>query len=177
MFHVFPLMLLQLFSLQEDEDDSDGPAGQDVAVDVGDDDGDDRAAPAENGAANGAAREGAPAAAAATASRSRAHNAANARATAHLSARAAPNPATCFHDGRRKIDFVLVYEESVGNGGATTPGGGAGEGGLLRSENTRSAKHEVWRQRFLDNLRRVGLEMEEVSRARQSCTGKRKLGE
>lgn len=134
--------------MQDDEDDSDG-GGQGSADPSGD------------GSAGGGAAQ--PVATDAP----------------HLSPHAAPNAATCFRDGRRKIDFVLVYEEPTGNGGGATlcsqlDGSGAdasvgASGGLLRSENTRSAKHEVRRQRFLDNLRRVGLEMEEVSREMASC--------
>ena len=65
-----------------------------------------------------------------------------------------PNPSTCLHDGVRKIDFVLVYEEAVP----------ATADGPLPAANTAppTTKQTLWRQRFLANLERVGLEMEEV---------------
>ncbi|XP_065333493.1 anoctamin-7-like isoform X2 [Cloeon dipterum] len=69
--------------------------------------------------------------------------------------------ATFFKDGLRKIDFVLVYEENAmaraaaaAAGAASVPISGGGGG-------RRAGKHETWRQRFMANLKRVGLDMEE----------------
>ncbi|XP_059486515.1 anoctamin-7-like isoform X2 [Neocloeon triangulifer] len=70
-----------------------------------------------------------------------------------------PDQATYFKDGQRKIDFMLVFEESamaraaaMAAGAASVPISGGGR---------RSGKHETWRQRFMANLKRVGLDMEE----------------
>lgn len=60
---------------------------------------------------------------------------------------------TFFRDGRRKIDFVLVYEE---NSRRST---------LLDTCGDRKTnKLDTWRKRFMANLRREGLDMEEVRR-------------
>ncbi|KAG1673584.1 Anoctamin-7 [Nymphon striatum] len=57
-----------------------------------------------------------------------------------------PNKDICFRDGKRKIDYVLAYEE-------------------IRKPDKKQkilfARHEKWRQKFLSNLRKVGLDMEE----------------
>jgi hypothetical protein len=58
---------------------------------------------------------------------------------------------TFFRDGRRKIDFVLVYEE---NSRRCTV--------LDTSGDRKTTKLDTWRQRFMANLRREGLDMEEV---------------
>jgi hypothetical protein len=58
---------------------------------------------------------------------------------------------TFFRDGRRKIDFVLVYEE---NSRRSTL--------LDTSGDRKTNKLNTWRQRFMANLRREGLDMEEV---------------
>jgi hypothetical protein len=60
---------------------------------------------------------------------------------------------TIFRDGRRKIDFVLVYEE---NSRRSTM--------LDTSADRKTNKLDMWRQRFMANLRREGLDMEEVRR-------------
>lgn len=70
---------------------------------------------------------------------------------------------TFFRDNRRKIDFVMVYEENVSGGSAqsrrisvmTPPPAHLLDKKLLKQEN--------WRQRFMANLRKAGLDMEEVS--------------
>ncbi|XP_076085009.1 anoctamin-7-like isoform X2 [Mytilus galloprovincialis] len=53
---------------------------------------------------------------------------------------------TCFfRDGERRIDFILVYEELL----------------ETKSSNSEVVKVGKWRQKFMKNLRKVGLEMEE----------------
>jgi hypothetical protein len=52
-----------------------------------------------------------------------------------------------FRDGRRKVDFVLVYEKS----------GVPGEG-----PDKKILKHESWRHRFMSNLVKAGLDIEQV---------------
>jgi hypothetical protein len=64
----------------------------------------------------------------------------------------AKDSSTFFRDGRRKIDFVLVYEE---NSRRSTV--------LDASGDRKTNKVDTWRQRFMANLRREGLDMEEVS--------------
>ena len=74
-----------------------------------------------------------------------------------------PNPetitildnSTFFRDGHRKIDFVLVYEETTRRRASVGPS-------VLDTSGDRRAKLETWRQRFMTNLRRAGLDMEEV---------------
>jgi hypothetical protein len=74
-----------------------------------------------------------------------------------------PNPeptsiadsSTFFRDGLRKIDFVMVYEETPRRHTSTGPT-------VLDTPGDRRAKLETWRQRFMTNLRRAGLDMEEV---------------
>jgi hypothetical protein len=61
-----------------------------------------------------------------------------------------------FRDGLRKTDFVLVYEETPRRCASTGPT-------ALDTCGDRRAKLETWRQRFMTNLRRAGLDMEEVS--------------
>jgi hypothetical protein len=58
---------------------------------------------------------------------------------------------TFFRDGHRKIDFVLVYEENSRRPTA-----------LDTSGDRKTNKLDTWRQRFMANLRREGLDMEEV---------------
>lgn len=70
---------------------------------------------------------------------------------------------TFFRDGRRKIDFVLVYEEAL-----TTSSIVGRRASLMvpphpiHLQDKKMAKHENWRQRFMANLRKAGLDMEEV---------------
>jgi hypothetical protein len=81
-----------------------------------------------------------------------------------------PNPETntirdnsiFFRDGFRKIDFVLVYEE---NSRRCASVGSA----VLDTSSDRRAKLETWRQRFMTNLRRAGLDMEEVRYTFTTC--------
>lgn len=51
-----------------------------------------------------------------------------------------PSADLFFRDGKRRIDYVLVYEDS---------------------EGVRLNKHDGWRQTFMANLRKAGLDMEE----------------
>jgi len=60
---------------------------------------------------------------------------------------ATPDNSTFFQDGRRKVDFVLVYEEASGRSSTL---------------ETSADKRSNIRQRFMANLRRAGLDMEEV---------------
>jgi hypothetical protein len=60
---------------------------------------------------------------------------------------------TFFRDGRRKIDFVLVYEENSRRSTLQDTSG-----------DRKTNKLDMWRQRFMANLRREGLDMEEVGR-------------
>ncbi|XP_076365201.1 anoctamin-7-like isoform X1 [Tachypleus tridentatus] len=68
----------------------------------------------------------------------------------------APTPAddkgTYFRDGKRKIDFVLVYEEPIGEAFNTQP---------AQKASKKAHKHEAWRKKFMSNLRKAGLDMEE----------------
>lgn len=72
----------------------------------------------------------------------------------------APEPtadsSTFLRDGRRKIDFVLVYEEN------TRRPSSIASAVLDTHGDKRGGKLEAWRQRFMANLRRAGLDMEEV---------------
>jgi anoctamin-7 len=65
-----------------------------------------------------------------------------------------PDNSTFFRDGHRKIDFVLVYEETPRRCASVGPS-------VLDTSGDRRAKLETWRQRFMTNLRRAGLDMEE----------------
>lgn len=76
--------------------------------------------------------------------------------TTDLGLTMAPTPAddksTYFRDGKRKIDFVLVYEEVSDENIKNQH---------IQKSMRKSQKHEMWRQKFMSNLRRAGLDMEE----------------
>ena len=57
-----------------------------------------------------------------------------------------------FRDGKRRIDYILVYEDTTIQGKARG-----------RLAEKRFLKQEAWRGRFRANLRKAGLHMEEVS--------------
>ena len=58
-----------------------------------------------------------------------------------------------FRDGKRRIDYILVYEDTTIQGKVRG-----------RLAEKRFLKQEAWRGRFRANLRKAGLQMEEVSR-------------
>ncbi|XP_023932129.1 anoctamin-7 isoform X5 [Lingula anatina] len=62
-----------------------------------------------------------------------------------------------FRDGKRKIDFVLVYEDKVEKPEKKKTADPADKKRKL-SEDERK---EIWRQKFLKNLKKAGLDMEE----------------
>lgn len=70
---------------------------------------------------------------------------------------------TYFRDGRRKIDFVLVYEETmVGASNAPIRRTSVMVPHPVHMLDKKTAKQENWRLRFMSNLRKAGLDMEEV---------------
>lgn len=70
---------------------------------------------------------------------------------------------TYFKDGRRKIDFVMVYEENMEVGNSSHNRRASMLTPLpLHLMDKKLAKHDNWRQRFMSNLRKAGLEIEEV---------------
>lgn len=65
-----------------------------------------------------------------------------------------------FFIGRVRASSVSVFSNSVQNGdGQTSSETHLTESGVQK----RTRKLELWRQRYLANLRKVGLDMEEVS--------------
>ena len=56
-----------------------------------------------------------------------------------------------FRDGKRRIDYILVYEDTTIQGKVRG-----------RLAEKRFLKQEAWRGRFRANLRKAGLQMEEV---------------
>lgn len=68
----------------------------------------------------------------------------------------AADSSTFFRDGRRKIDFVLVYEENARRSSSV------GSAALETHGDKKGSKLEDRRLRFMANLRRAGLDMEEV---------------
>ncbi|XP_047474777.1 anoctamin-7-like isoform X1 [Penaeus chinensis] len=68
---------------------------------------------------------------------------------------------TFFRDGRRRIDYVLVYEDSGGASRRTKEEREKSLGRTLSASEKRTFKHESWRQRFMNSLMKAGLHMEE----------------
>lgn len=73
-----------------------------------------------------------------------------------------------FRDGRRKIDYVLVYEEPKPKGSKLSKRSSAAmddsEGEPLTNKPRDPVtlnRHERWRTKFMGNLRKIGLDMEE----------------
>ncbi|CAL4063773.1 unnamed protein product, partial [Meganyctiphanes norvegica] len=64
---------------------------------------------------------------------------------------------TFFRDGRRRIDYVLVYEEEHGR---KRPEESKLTKSLSASEK-RANRHDQWRQKFIGSLMKAGLQMEE----------------
>ncbi|CAH1775497.1 unnamed protein product [Owenia fusiformis] len=67
-----------------------------------------------------------------------------------------------FNDGKRRIDFILVYEECVAEV-AKKIESNDDEDGVRKRQKDKSDKEkkESWRKKFLINLQRAGLELEE----------------
>lgn len=74
---------------------------------------------------------------------------------------------TVFRDGRRRVDFVLVYEASTVQRrpslAATSSNPSLATNSAPSSQDKKLLKHEAWRKRFMANLRESGLQMEEVT--------------
>ncbi|XP_042217319.1 anoctamin-7-like isoform X2 [Homarus americanus] len=68
---------------------------------------------------------------------------------------------TFFRDGRRRIDYVLVYEDVAGTSRRTGREDNKDVSRTLSASEKRSRKHDVWRQRFMTSLMKAGLHMEE----------------
>ncbi|XP_064079852.1 anoctamin-7-like isoform X2 [Macrobrachium nipponense] len=78
---------------------------------------------------------------------------------------------TFFRDGRRKIDYVLVYDDTSRSSkklaGAVVGGGqkddekSSGVNRSLSASAKKASKHEAWRRKFMDSLNKAGLHMEE----------------
>ncbi|XP_042861702.1 uncharacterized protein LOC122246930 [Penaeus japonicus] len=75
---------------------------------------------------------------------------------------------TFFRDGRRRIDYVLVYEDSGGASRRTKEEREKSLGRTLSASEKRTFKHESWRHRFMNSLMKAGLHMEEVRNSRES---------
>ncbi|KAL7635519.1 UNVERIFIED_CONTAM: hypothetical protein RMT77_014588 [Armadillidium vulgare] len=75
------------------------------------------------------------------------------------------DPTTFFRDGKRRIDYVIVYEDSYGDKGRKKSS--INEGEFLASQKgtnqgaRKQSKHDAWRNKFLSSLKKMGLEMEE----------------
>lgn len=72
------------------------------------------------------------------------------------------DPSTYFRDARRKIDFVMVYEETMVAGSAQSRRASVMTPPPAHLLDKKLLKHENWRHRFMSNLRKAGLDMEEV---------------
>nr|XP_045606846.1 anoctamin-7-like isoform X2 [Procambarus clarkii] len=68
---------------------------------------------------------------------------------------------TFFRDGRRRIDYVLVYEDAAGAGRKTRQERDKTLNRTLSASEKRAFKHESWRLRFMNSLMKAGLHMEE----------------
>ncbi|XP_054265902.1 anoctamin-7-like isoform X4 [Macrosteles quadrilineatus] len=71
------------------------------------------------------------------------------------------DPSTYFRDARRKIDFVMVYEETMVAGSAQSRRASVMTPPPAHLLDKKLLKHENWRHRFMSNLRKAGLDMEE----------------
>merc|ERR1712223_361123 len=70
------------------------------------------------------------------------------------------DPTTYFNDGLRKIDFVLVYEESLKDT-MEFPDGLVDNGDMNERGLKKKQKFSLWRQKLMGSLQTIGLEIEE----------------
>lgn len=68
---------------------------------------------------------------------------------------------TYFKDGKRKIDFILVYE-TVQNANERRGSMSSSTSHLTNVPDKKFRKAEQYRERFMANLKKTGLEMEAV---------------
>ncbi|XP_071532826.1 anoctamin-7-like isoform X2 [Panulirus ornatus] len=72
-----------------------------------------------------------------------------------------PESTTFFRDGRRRVDYVLVYEDVVGASRKSREEREKALNRTLSASEKRAFKHDSWRQRFMNSLMKAGLHMEE----------------
>lgn len=70
------------------------------------------------------------------------------------------HPECYFRDGNRKIDYVLVYEEDIQSIEERKAGKTAKKD---KGKLTDKDRHEFWREKFMDNLLKAGVQTEEES--------------